>query len=72
MKVTLRKGRVRGERCWVVDWTNGLGKRQRRLFDTKAAAEAEAETLDLQRKQTGADTITGNRSEGRMPSGSGG
>ena len=53
MKVTVRKGLVRGERCWVVDWTNGLGKRQRRFFDTKVAAEAEADTLDLQRRQTG-------------------
>jgi len=44
MKVTVRQIKFRGRSRWQVDWHPPGGKRERRFFQTKEKAEAEART----------------------------
>ena len=43
----------RGGKVWVVDWTDRSGKRHQPQFDTKEAAETEAERLRVTLPQHG-------------------
>lgn len=53
MKVEIHKRTNHRRSRWVLDWTRNDGQRQRRFFPTKSAAETEAQSLTLQRQQTG-------------------
>lgn len=53
MKIRIHKRTNHGRTRWVLDWAKADGERARRFFETKTAAEQEAESLTLQRKQTG-------------------
>jgi hypothetical protein len=53
MKISVGRTKLRGERVWVVSWKPSGEKRNRRYFDTKTAADTEAETLRSQQKRTG-------------------
>jgi hypothetical protein len=53
MKISVGWTKVRGKRKPYVSWTPPGEKRKRLYFDTKTAADTEAETLRLQQKRTG-------------------
>lgn len=53
MKISVNPCKVRGSRKYVVSWTPPGEKRKRLFFDTKTAANTEAETLRGQQKRTG-------------------
>jgi hypothetical protein len=52
VKVRLKKWTVQGEPRWVVEWSSA-GKRNRRYFPTKKAAEAEKATIETQFAESG-------------------
>jgi integrase/recombinase XerD len=54
MKISVRKGRVRGELAWVVDWKPPGGKRRRQFYGSRTAAEAWAAQMRLQTETAGA------------------
>lgn len=53
MKIRIHKRENHGRTRWVVDWLTKEGDRERRFFGSKAEAEAEASTLNHQRRHTG-------------------
>ncbi|MBP8260440.1 MAG: hypothetical protein KA118_12325 [Verrucomicrobia bacterium] len=53
MKVSITKMRLRGQPHWMVSWKPKDGARKRRFFQTKAGAEAEAESVRIQQRKAG-------------------
>jgi site-specific recombinase XerD len=53
MKISVRPGKVRGQKKWIVSYTLPGEKRKRLFFDTKSAAETEQQTLETQQKRSG-------------------
>lgn len=53
MKISVSSVPVRGKRKWVVSWTPPGENRKRLYFDTKIAADTEAETMRGQQKRSG-------------------
>jgi len=53
MKVSITKMRLRGQPHWMVSWKPKDGSRKRRFFQTKAGAEAEAESVRIQQRKAG-------------------
>lgn len=49
LKITVNKGTVRGETRWVVSFRED-GRRKRRFFESQGAADLEAESIRLDRK----------------------
>ncbi len=53
MKISITSSLIRGERRYVLNVTPDGGARQRRYFDTRREAEAEAQQLRLQQEMSG-------------------